>query len=59
MDLKECASVTLPRPMETKNEALIEMRRGTNEQIYNTYTEEYATRRERLRETSVRKKRMA
>jgi hypothetical protein len=39
-DLKECARVTLPRPMETKNEAIIEMRRGTNEQIYNTYTEE-------------------
>ena len=25
-DLKECARVTLPKPMDTKNEALIEMR---------------------------------
>ena len=33
-DLKECARVTLPRHLQTKDEALIEMRRGMNEMIY-------------------------
>ena len=27
-DLKECARITLPKPADTKDEALIEMRRG-------------------------------
>ena len=44
-DLKECARVTLPKPMDTKNEALIEMRRGTNEKIYNKYTEEVCNKK--------------
>ena len=44
-DLKECARVTLPKPMDTKNEAHIEMRRGTNEQIYNTYIGEVCNKR--------------
>ena len=39
-DLKECARVTLPRPLDTKHEALIEMRRGTNERIYSEYRKE-------------------
>ena len=39
-DLRECARITLPKPMDTKNEALIEMRRGTNEKIYSNYTKE-------------------
>ena len=39
-DLKECARVTLPRPLDTKHEALIEMRRGTNDKIYNEYRKE-------------------
>ena len=39
-DLSECARVTLPKPMSTKNEALMEMRRGTNEKTYNNYREE-------------------
>ena len=39
-DLKECARVTLPRPLDTKHEALIEMRRGMNEKIYNGYRQE-------------------
>ena len=39
-DLKECARVTLPRPLDTKHEALIEMRRGTTEKIYNEYRNE-------------------
>jgi DNA anti-recombination protein RmuC len=30
-ELKECGRVTLPRPLETNNEALIEIRRGMNE----------------------------
>ena len=44
-DLSECARVTLPRPLDTKNEALIEMRRGTNEKIYNKYREEACNKR--------------
>ena len=39
-DLKECGRVTLPRPLETNNEALIEIRRGMNEKIYNDYRRE-------------------
>ena len=31
--LSECARVILPEPLDTKNEALIEMRRGMNEKI--------------------------
>ena len=31
--------------MDTKNEALIEMRRGTNEKIYNKYTEEVCNKK--------------
>ena len=38
--LSECARVTLPHPLSTKHEALIEVRRGTNEAIYNKYREE-------------------
>jgi hypothetical protein len=36
-DLSECARVTLPKPLSTKNETLMEMRRGTNETIYNKF----------------------
>ena len=32
-DLKECARITLPKPLDTKHEAIIEMRRGTNNKI--------------------------
>ena len=39
-DLKECARVTLPKPLDTKHEALIEMRRGTNQRVYNDYRKE-------------------
>ena len=39
-DLKECARVTLPKPLKTNDEALIEMRRSTNEKIYNNYRTE-------------------
>ena len=44
-DLKEYARVTLPRPLDTKNEALIEMRRGTNEIIYNDYRKEVGNKK--------------
>jgi hypothetical protein len=33
-DLKECARITLPKAMDTRNEALVEMRRGTTEKVY-------------------------
>ena len=36
-DLQECARVTLPKPLCTKHEANIEMRRGNTEKIYNEY----------------------
>ena len=39
-DLKECARITLPRPLDIKHESLIEMRRGTIERIYNEYRKE-------------------
>ena len=39
-DLKECAKITLARPLDIKHESLIEMRRGTNERIYNEYRKE-------------------
>ena len=39
-DLKECARITLPKPLDTKQESAIEMGRGTSEQIYNTYRQE-------------------
>ena len=39
-DLKECARITLPKPLDTEHEALIEMRRGTSERTYNTYRQE-------------------
>jgi hypothetical protein len=44
-DLSECARVTLPKPMSTKNEALMEMRRGTNETIYNKYRGEICNKK--------------
>ena len=44
-DLKECARITLPKAMETKNEAMVEMRRGTNNRIYEKYTGEVCNKR--------------
>ena len=44
-DLKECAKVTLPKPMDIKNEAMMEMRRGTNKKIYEEYTEEVCNKK--------------
>ena len=38
-DLKECSRVTLPKPLDINNEALIEMRRSTNDKIYEEHRE--------------------
>ena len=32
--------MTLPRPLDTKHEALIDMRRGVNGKVYNEYRKE-------------------
>ena len=47
-DLQECARVTLPRPLDTKHEALIEMRRGTNEKIYKEYRYEVCNKKDEV-----------
>ena len=39
-DLRECSRVTLPRPLPTKHETYIEMRRGVHSQIYKQYRAE-------------------
>ena len=44
-DLSECARVTLPRPLETNPEALIEMRRGMNGKVYEKYRAEACNRK--------------
>ena len=36
-DLKECAKVTLPKPLPPEYEAAIEMRRSAQEKIYEKY----------------------
>ena len=44
-DLSECGRGTLPRPMSTKNEALMEVRRGANDTIFNNYREEVCNKK--------------
>ena len=39
-DLKECARITLPQPLDTGHEAAFEMRRGTSDKVYNKYRQE-------------------
>ena len=39
-DLKECSRITLPQPLLTKEETVIEMRREIHANIYNTYRRE-------------------
>ena len=39
-DLKECSRVTLPKPLPTKEEALIEMRREMHGKIYEEFRQE-------------------
>ena len=48
-DLKECARITLPKPMDTQNEAMVEMRRGTNNKIYEEYTGEFCNKKGEVR----------
>ena len=47
-DLKECARVTLPKPLITKHEALIEMRRGMNGKSYKEYRQEVCKKKGNL-----------
>ena len=48
-DLKECARITLPRPLATHHEASIEMRRGTSERIYEDYRQEECNKKGEVR----------
>ena len=48
-DLKECARITLPKPMDTQNKAMVEMRRGTNNKIYEVYTGEFCNKKGEVR----------
>ena len=43
-DLQECARVTLPRPLPTKHEAFIEIRRDVHAKIYNQYRQEFCNK---------------
>ena len=40
-DLDECTRITLPKPLPTKEEALIEMRREIHTRIYDEYRQEF------------------
>ena len=44
-DLAECARITLPKAMSIKNEALMEVRRNTNEKVYNNYRGEVCNKK--------------
>jgi hypothetical protein len=44
-DLQECSRITLPKPLSTKHEANIEMRRSNNEKIYSKYRGEFCNKR--------------
>ena len=44
-DLMECGRVTLPKPLETKDEALIEMRREINDKKYEGYRQEHCNKK--------------
>ena len=43
-DLQECSRVTLPKPLPTKEEALIEMRREIHGKIYEEYRQEFCSK---------------
>ena len=43
-DLQECARVTLLRPLPTKHEAFIEIRRDMHAKIYNQYRQEFCNK---------------
>ena len=40
MDLAECSRVTLPKPLQERDEALIEIRRGMIDKIFGEYRDE-------------------
>ena len=42
-DLQECSRVTLPKPLPTNEEALLEIRRGIHSKIYSEYRQEHCT----------------
>jgi hypothetical protein len=48
-DLKECSRITLPKPLETKHEAMIETRRNMNEKTYNQYRDEECNKKAEVR----------
>jgi hypothetical protein len=43
-DLQECSRVTLPKPLPTKEEALIEMRQEIHGKIYEEYRQEFCSK---------------
>ena len=43
-DLQECARVTLPRPLPTKHEAFIEIRRDVHNKIYRDFRQEFCNK---------------
>ena len=44
-DLSECSRVTLPKPLSTQQESMLEMRRGENEKTYDGYRKEYCNKK--------------
>ena len=44
-DLPECSRVTLPKPLPTSEEALIEIRRGIHGKIVNTFRQEHCNKK--------------
>ena len=44
-DIQECSRVTLPRPLPTKQEAFIEIRRDVHSKIYREYRQEYCNKK--------------
>ena len=44
-DTQECSRVTLPRPLPTKHEAFIEIRREVHSRVYNEYRQEYCNKK--------------
>ena len=48
-DLKECARITLHKPVETKHEAMIETRRNMTEKTYNEYRSEECNKKGEVR----------
>ena len=43
-DLRECARVTLPKPLTAEQEALLETSRNTQQEIFQEYRQEWSTK---------------